>query len=489
MPAPNGGSAPGTPQYNPSDLGRTLGNALQGYATQPAPVFGQSLHPGLSSTTQGGLNATLSASNAAAPGLTQAANWNSGLLSNNGYGAGQQQATNNLGAIAGQFGNMAANPLTSGQQGTIRTLGNLSNTWGDMAVNPLTSGQQGNVANAGNIASGFSAMASNPLSAGQTGALNTTNTIGGQFGQMAAGQTGPSLTESELMNVAQGGAFGMNDPGYAAMRDAISNDVMTDVSGLFNASGRFGGGSHVDRATRSLTSALAPMDYQNYQNDIARQERALGAIEGQRQLGFSNRAGALSAQLGAAGQQFGMGQQGFDNQAGALGAALGANQAGFGMDQQGTANAQAARAAQQGLAQSQFGMIQQGTDTRANALASQLGANQAQFGQQQQALANAGGAAAAAPGFYQAQLLPGQTQTAVGQIQDANAAATRQGEYDLWDRTQNADYNRLLQMIGTFTGTQQNAGMQEEVPWWQQALGAGAVASGIFGNIFNPISF
>lgn len=75
------------------------------------------------------------------------------------------------------------------------------------------------------------------------------------------------------------------------------------------------------------------------------------------------------------------------------------------------------------------------------------------------------------PGAFQAGQLPAQTQLGAGQIQDADAAAKQQGKFDLWDRTTNADYNRFQQMLAAFTGTQSNAGMKEEVPWWQQALG------------------
>ncbi|UYQ70965.1 FUSC family protein [Pelagibacterium flavum] len=106
---------------------------------------------------------------------------------------------------------------------------------------------------------------------------------------------GPSLTENTLMDVAQGNRMGEAAPGFAAMRSRLQDDVLSGVGSQFTSSGRFGGGSHINTATDRLTDSLGALDYQNYQNDIARQERALGAIEGQRQQGVVNSMGAAAA--------------------------------------------------------------------------------------------------------------------------------------------------------------------------------------------------
>lgn len=81
-------------------------------------------------------------------------------------------------------------------------------------------------------------------------------------------------------DVAAGNRFGMNDPGYAQLRAKAGEDTLRDVNAIFTQSGRFGSGSHVNNATESLGNVYAGMDYQNYQNDIARQQAAAGMLPG-----------------------------------------------------------------------------------------------------------------------------------------------------------------------------------------------------------------
>lgn len=160
-------------------------------------------------------------------------------------------------------------------------------------------------------------LGNNGFAGGQQGNVGTVNGVGDQFGDIAASAQDPSLTEEQLMGVATGGAFGQAAPGYDRLRSNIIDDTLSGVSSLFTSTGRYGGGSHVGTATESLADSLASLDYQNYQNDIARQERALAAIEGQRQQGLTNRMGALGAQADAAQNAFGMEQQGVANAMGA----------------------------------------------------------------------------------------------------------------------------------------------------------------------------
>lgn len=115
------------------------------------------------------------------------------------------------------------------------------------------------------------------------------------FASGMAGGAGPSLTESQLMGVATGQHFGTEAPGYRALRDRVADDTLTRINSTFSNSGRLGSREHLDTAGEAVGGALAGMDYQNYQNDIARQERALGAIEGQRQTGIANTFAAQSA--------------------------------------------------------------------------------------------------------------------------------------------------------------------------------------------------
>ncbi len=175
-----------------------------------------------------------------------------------------------------------------------------------------------------------------------------------------AGYVGDAI--GDFGNTAAGGKFGMNDPGYAVLRNKLQNDVLGATNSSFNNSGLFGSDSNQKAAASGLTEALGGLDYANYQNDIARQERAAGMM----------------------------------------------------------------------------------------------------------------------PGLYSASQQPAQTKLGVGQIQDADAQAALMAEADLFDRTKNADYNRFRQLLGDFTGSQQNAGMQEETPWWQSLLSGAIGIGGMF---------
>lgn len=148
---------------------------------------------------------------------------------------------------------------------------------------------------------------------GQESNVNAVNNVASQFQGMANTAQNPSLTEQQLLKTAQGGSFGQSDPGYAAMRDNLSSDIMGEVGSSFASNGRFGGGAYVDKATDSLTSGLGALDYTNHQNDIARQERALSSIEGQRQQGFANRSNNLLNAASTAQAGFGLQQQGVNN--------------------------------------------------------------------------------------------------------------------------------------------------------------------------------
>lgn len=83
---------------------------------------------------------------------------------------------------------------------------------------------------------------------------------------------------SDFGDVAAGNRFGTNDPGYQALRAKAGEDTLRDVNALFTGSGRFGSGSHVKNATESLGNVYAGMDYQNFQNDQARQMAAAGML-------------------------------------------------------------------------------------------------------------------------------------------------------------------------------------------------------------------
>jgi hypothetical protein len=104
------------------------------------------------------------------------------------------------------------------------------------------------------------------------------------------------------------------------------------------------------------------------------------------------------------------------------------------------------------------------------------------YARQQQAIQNL-------PGLYQASLAPAGVQAGVGAAQDANALALRQGEADLFDRTHNKGWNDLARATSILAGNAGASGSTTttttpETPWWQQVLGGGAIASGIYKNVW-----
>jgi hypothetical protein len=124
-----------------------------------------------------------------------------------------------------------------------------------------------------------------------------------------------------------------------------------------------------------------------------------------------------------------------------------------------------------------------------NRLGRMLDGNQALAGIGQTAMGNAAGAASAVPSLYGATLMPGQTQIAAGQLLDADALAARQGEDDLFRRQNDSGWSTLGQATSILAGnagagTQQQTQTQPTAPWWQQALGAGAIGSGIYKNVW-----
>lgn len=98
-------------------------------------------------------------------------------------------------------------------------------------------------------------------------------------------------------------------------------------------------------------------------------------------------------------------------------------------------------------------------------------------------------AAGALPGMYAAGMAPAGVLGAVGAEQDANALAILQGKNDLFRRQNDAGKDTLgwasSVLAGTAgAGTQQQTTTQPATPWWQSVLGAGAVGSGIYKNIW-----
>lgn len=119
------------------------------------------------------------------------------------------------------------------------------------------------------------ALVNNPLNSGYSSAIGNTM---GEFGAIASGQR-----------------FGMNDPGYATLRQKAIDDTLTNVGQSFTNSGRFGGGSYLQSAGEGVGNAISGMDYANYQNDIARQQQAAQMLPGLYSAGSLPTQAALQA--------------------------------------------------------------------------------------------------------------------------------------------------------------------------------------------------
>lgn len=118
----------------------------------------------------------------------------------------------------------------------------------------------------------------NPLYTG----LSSTTTGGVNAIAGAANNNGYSngirSTIDEFGQIAAGNRMGMNDPGYASLRQNAIDDTLAATNASFNAGGRFAGGANVNAANRGVSNTIANLDYQNYQNDNARQLAAANAL-------------------------------------------------------------------------------------------------------------------------------------------------------------------------------------------------------------------
>ena len=108
-------------------------------------------------------------------------------------------------------------------------------------------------------------------------------TLAGQQGSLdAAGNPaygeGLSKALGYYSDVASGGQLGQNDPGYAALRSKLSNDVLTQTNSSFNGSGLFGSDSNQRAASEGLTNALGGLDYKQYSDSLDRQTGAAAML-------------------------------------------------------------------------------------------------------------------------------------------------------------------------------------------------------------------
>lgn len=102
---------------------------------------------------------------------------------------------------------------------------------------------------------------------------------------------------SDFADIAAGNRFGMNDPGYATMRQGALDDAMTGVGSSFLTDGRFGSSVMGDAAGKAATQTLAGLDYQNFQNDQSRQMSAAQMLPGLYSAGMAP--AGVEASIGA----------------------------------------------------------------------------------------------------------------------------------------------------------------------------------------------
>jgi hypothetical protein len=110
-------------------------------------------------------------------------------------------------------------------------------------------------------------------------------TTGGQAASLDAANNplysqGVNGAIGDFADIAAGNRFGTNDPGYAALRSKLSNDVLTQTNSAFNNSGLFGSDNNQKAAASGLADSLGALDYSNFQNDQQRQQQAAGLLPG-----------------------------------------------------------------------------------------------------------------------------------------------------------------------------------------------------------------
>lgn len=81
-------------------------------------------------------------------------------------------------------------------------------------------------------------------------------------------------------DTAAGKNIGVNAPGYQAVRNKLSNDVLTTTNGAFNNSGLFGSDNNQGAAASGLADSLGALDMGQYNAGLDRQVQAAGMLPG-----------------------------------------------------------------------------------------------------------------------------------------------------------------------------------------------------------------
>jgi hypothetical protein len=125
---------------------------------------------------------------------------------------------------------------------------------------------------------------SNLYQPGGTTYVAPSSTTTGAWGSSLAAANNPAYSGGiagalqSYGNRAAGNELGVNDPLYAAQRARLTDDVMTNVNSTFTGSGRFGSGSHLESASRSLAEALGGLDLAQRTESYGRQAEAANML-------------------------------------------------------------------------------------------------------------------------------------------------------------------------------------------------------------------
>lgn len=406
-------------QYNASQTGALFGTKLRDYLTNPAPVYGQGLYTGMHGMEREGLDRMRNEALGAVGDLRGGFNQTSDISRMGGMTNPMRDAMGDMGSLANQYGNIAGGLRgPSGAQTDYEGIGD------------SLRGPSGAQTGFGDIADSLG---------GRSFAESGYRGLYGEGG-------GPSLTEQRLGDA----KYGQDSDAYQTLRSKLADDVTTQNLAAFNSSGMFGSDDNRSSLAEGLGTAMAGMDLdqQRYGDQLQRQD--LASIEGLRQQDYQNRFNSLGAGDQARLQQ--------------LNARMGALSA---EDQ--------ARLAQ---INTRMGAIGAGDQSRLAQLQAQMGALGAQQGATSDRfqMGNTGVQNTLAAGDrlgqrYRDMMMPGQTIADIGSRYGEDRQAQRLDDFDRFNRTKNADYDRFRELFGIMSNSQNLPGMEEKVPFWQQMLG------------------
>lgn len=209
------------------------------------------------------------------------------------HGAGAYDVNSNAqGAIAGRATN---NPFMSNFTSIANGSGNvdagaLQGLTGNAQRNPFMSQFSQYAAGAGDVSNqalrdyAASAMGSNPAMAG--------------YGELS-GARGPSVSEQNLMNIAQGGMLGLDDPNFERVLARATQRQNDAVNMQASAMGRYGSGAHQGVLAREVGDMEAQARMEQLLRERQAQVEANSLIDTQRNIGDQTRLSALGGMSSA----------------------------------------------------------------------------------------------------------------------------------------------------------------------------------------------